>query len=44
VVALPHIGSATHDTRYAMAEMAASNLLQVLAGEQPAGRFDLSQV
>jgi len=44
VVALPHIGSATHETRYAMAEMATSNLLQVLAGEQPAGRFDLSQV
>ncbi len=44
VVALPHIGSATHETRHAMAEMATSNLLQVLAGEQPAGRFDLSQV
>lgn len=43
VVALPHIGSATHETRYAMAEMATSNLLQVLAGEQPAGGFDLSQ-
>ncbi|MDR0259477.1 MAG: D-glycerate dehydrogenase [Comamonas sp.] len=43
VVALPHIGSATHETRYAMAEMATSNLLQVLAGEQPAGKFDLSQ-
>jgi len=43
VVALPHIGSATHETRHAMAEMATSNLLQVLAGEQPAGRFDLSQ-
>ncbi|WP_429948421.1 2-hydroxyacid dehydrogenase [Comamonas sediminis] len=43
VVALPHIGSATHETRHAMAEMATSNLLQVLAGEQPAGRFDLNQ-
>ena len=43
VVALPHIGSATHETRHAMAEMATSNLLQVLAGEQPAGGFDLSQ-
>ncbi|WP_312453244.1 D-glycerate dehydrogenase [Comamonas sp.] len=42
VVALPHIGSATHETRHAMAEMATSNLLQVLAGEQPAGRFDLN--
>ena len=43
VVALPHIGSATHETRHAMAEMATSNLLQVLAGETPAGGFDLSQ-
>ncbi|UXC17331.1 MULTISPECIES: 2-hydroxyacid dehydrogenase [Comamonas] len=43
VVALPHIGSATHETRHAMAEMATSNLLQVLAGEKPAGGFDLSQ-
>ncbi|MEJ5127404.1 D-glycerate dehydrogenase [Comamonas sp. MYb21] len=43
VVALPHIGSATHETRHAMAELATSNLLQVLAGEKPAGGFDLSQ-
>lgn len=43
VVALPHIGSATHETRHAMAEMATSNLLQVLAGETPAGGLDLSQ-
>ena len=43
VVALPQIGSATHETRHAMAEMATSNLLQVLAGETPAGGFDLSQ-
>lgn len=43
VVALPHIGSATHETRHAMAEMATSNLLQVLAGDKPAGGFDLSQ-
>jgi gluconate 2-dehydrogenase len=43
VVALPHIGSATHETRHAMAEMATSNLLQVLAGEKPEGGFDLSQ-
>ncbi|GAB2810749.1 D-glycerate dehydrogenase [Comamonas piscis] len=43
VVALPHIGSATHETRHAMAEMATTNLLQVLAGEKPAGGFDLSQ-
>jgi phosphogluconate 2-dehydrogenase len=33
VTALPHIGSATHETRYAMAVLATDNLLQVLAGE-----------
>lgn len=32
VVALPHIGSATHETRYAMARCAADNLLEALAG------------
>ncbi|PMS16361.1 bifunctional glyoxylate/hydroxypyruvate reductase B [Trinickia dabaoshanensis] len=32
VVALPHIGSATHETRYAMARCAADNLLDALAG------------
>jgi len=36
VTALPHIGSATHETRYVMARLAASNLLQALAGERPA--------
>ena len=41
VLALPHIGSATHETRHAMAEMATTNVLQVLAGEKPAGQFDL---
>ena len=35
VTALPHIGSATHETRRAMAELATSNLLQALAGERP---------
>ena len=35
VTALPHVGSATHETRYAMAELATSNLLQALAGERP---------
>lgn len=35
VTALPHIGSATHETRYAMARMATTNLLQALAGEPP---------
>lgn len=43
VVALPHIGSATHETRYAMAEMAVTSLLQALQGSQPAGWFDLSK-
>lgn len=35
VVLLPHIGSATHETRAAMAELAATNILAVLAGEEP---------
>lgn len=35
VTALPHIGSATHETRHAMAEMATSNLLLALRGEPP---------
>ncbi|MEO5696732.1 MAG: D-glycerate dehydrogenase [Burkholderiaceae bacterium] len=40
VTALPHIGSATHETRYAMARMATSNLLRALAGERPDSTFD----
>lgn len=36
VVATPHIGSATHDTREAMARCAVDNLLSALAGERPA--------
>ena len=36
VTALPHVGSATHETRYAMARLATSNLLQALAGQRPA--------
>jgi gluconate 2-dehydrogenase len=32
VVALPHIGSATHETRHAMAHCAAQNVVQALAG------------
>jgi len=35
VTALPHIGSATHETRHAMATMATTQLLQALAGERP---------
>jgi gluconate 2-dehydrogenase len=33
VLALPHMGSATHETREAMANLAVSNLLCVLRGE-----------
>ena len=39
VTALPHIGSATHETRHAMAQLATSNLLQALAGERPAATY-----
>jgi phosphogluconate 2-dehydrogenase len=43
VTPLPHIGSATHETRRAMAELATDNLLRALAGEPPICAFDLSQ-
>ena len=36
VVATPHIGSATYETREAMARCAVDNLLAALAGERPA--------
>jgi phosphogluconate 2-dehydrogenase len=36
VTATPHIGSATHETRRAMAQLATSNLLEALAGKRPA--------
>lgn len=35
VVALPHIGSATHETRTAMAQRAVDNLILALKGEPP---------
>ena len=35
VVLLPHIGSSTHETRDAMAELAASNAIAVARGETP---------
>ena len=35
VVLLPHLGSATIETRTAMAELAARNVLAVLAGDRP---------
>ena len=39
VTPLPHIGSATFETRHAMAVLATSNLLQGLACEKPAAVF-----
>lgn len=39
VVLLPHIGSATYQTRSKMAEVAAKNLLDVLANKEPDPRF-----
>jgi glyoxylate reductase len=35
VLLVPHVGSATTETRIAMAELAAANALAVLAGERP---------
>jgi len=35
VVVLPHVGSATHETRRAMADLAARNVRAVLAGDPP---------
>jgi phosphogluconate 2-dehydrogenase len=40
VTPLPHIGSATHETRHAMAALATTNLLQALAGERPTALYD----
>ncbi|MBU0748337.1 MAG: D-glycerate dehydrogenase [Gammaproteobacteria bacterium] len=44
VTPLPHIGSATHDTRHAMAAMATTNLLQALAGQRPAAVYRTARV
>jgi phosphogluconate 2-dehydrogenase/gluconate 2-dehydrogenase len=44
VTPLPHIGSATHETRRAMAELATDNLLNALAGQKPLAAFDLTKV
>jgi phosphogluconate 2-dehydrogenase len=41
VTALPHIGSATVETRHAMAVLATTNLLQALAGERPDAVFEV---
>ena len=35
VVIVPHLGSATEETRTAMAELAAANALAVLRGDEP---------
>jgi len=35
VVLVPHLGSATHETRDAMATLAARNVAAVLAGDRP---------
>ncbi|SAK84631.1 2-ketogluconate reductase [Caballeronia pedi] len=43
VTPLPHIGSATHETRRAMAELATDNLLRALDGVAPFAAFDLSK-
>ena len=40
VTPLPHIGSATHETRHAMNRLAVDNLLAALAGQQPAAVYD----
>jgi phosphogluconate 2-dehydrogenase len=40
VTPLPHIGSATHETRHAMAVLATDNLLEALAGRQPKAVYD----
>lgn len=42
VTPLPHIGSATHETRHGMAALAVTNLLQALAGERPGAVYDTS--
>lgn len=44
VVALPHIGSATHETRFAMAQAAVDNLVAGLRGERPKHLVNFKQV
>jgi gluconate 2-dehydrogenase len=43
VLALPHAGSATHETRAAMARMAVDNLLLALAGDRPLAAYPLER-
>ncbi len=40
VTPLPHVGSATHETRHAMAELATTCLLLALDGQQPPAQVD----
>jgi lactate dehydrogenase-like 2-hydroxyacid dehydrogenase len=40
VVLSPHLGSATRETRTAMADLAVSNVLAVLAGQPPLTPID----
>jgi gluconate 2-dehydrogenase len=40
VTPLPHVGSATHETRHAMAVLATSNLLESLAGRRPEAVYE----
>ena len=39
-VTLPHIGSATHETRYAMSELAVQNMVAGLKGDRPPKPFN----
>jgi lactate dehydrogenase-like 2-hydroxyacid dehydrogenase len=40
VVLLPHIGSATRETRTAMARLAVDNVLDLLAGRVPRNKVN----
>ena len=40
VVTLPHIGSATHETREAMAQRAIDNVIAALEGRRPPSPYN----
>jgi glyoxylate reductase len=40
VILTPHIGNATYEARYAMAETGALNIVKVLKGEPPISLFN----
>lgn len=44
VVLFPHIGSATHETRYAMAQCAVDNLINALNGDLSQNCANLRQL